>query len=182
MVKVFNRSPLWEKIERQRSDHAERQRLERQRVAIAKIREQSEAYERERRKREAELESYREAGRTKADRIVEEVAAEFNVTVAGIRGIVCSRWITVPRFKAAWRLYAETELTLTQIGKKIGRRDHSSAWHAILRHKVVNDLPWPEHRMHSAWRAASADPAKGLSRILRYNMKPAADALRNATP
>lgn len=63
--------------------------------------------------------------------ILEQVAWDYGVPVDVIKGRGLTRPIVVARCIAMYRLREETDLPLKAIGRMLGNRDHSTAWHGV---------------------------------------------------
>lgn len=75
------------------------------------------------------------------NRILEEVAAKHDVTVADIRGPRRRIEISHARQEAMYRLYSERKnLSLPMIGRMLSR-DHTTVMHGIRAHAKRADLP-----------------------------------------
>ena len=69
--------------------------------------------------------------REKAQRIVEEVAREHDLTAAAVCGSSRAAHIVTARAQAIRRVERETQLTLKQIGRLFGGLDHSTVIHHL---------------------------------------------------
>lgn len=69
-----------------------------------------------------------------ANRIIQEVCDSHGVTKGEMLGRQRSKPIATARQEACWRLSKETTLSLAQIGRKLGGRDHTTVMHGIRRH------------------------------------------------
>ena len=67
---------------------------------------------------------------TSPERIVEEVCRAFGVSLSEVRGKRRTRAIALPRQVAMFLLRDLTTLSLQEIGKRLGDRDHSTVLHA----------------------------------------------------
>lgn len=67
---------------------------------------------------------------TPGNRIIGEVALKHNVTVLELKSPRREKRITLARHEACYRLKNETSLSLPQIGKLLGGRDHTTVLHA----------------------------------------------------
>lgn len=68
-------------------------------------------------------------------RILAEVANKHALTVSQVTGRQRNRAFVIARHEAIYRLHTETEMSLPQIGRRVGGRDHTSVLHGIKRHK-----------------------------------------------
>lgn len=71
---------------------------------------------------------------TDSQRIITEVCAKHSVTRAELIGQQRSRPIAIARQEAAYRLKTETTMSLPQIGRRLGGRDHTTIIHSVRRH------------------------------------------------
>jgi chromosomal replication initiation ATPase DnaA len=72
--------------------------------------------------------------------IVEEVIEKHGVTFGQIIGRQRSKPLCVARFEAYFRLSEETTLSLPQIGKIMGGKDHTSVLYGIRKFRERNGL------------------------------------------
>jgi chromosomal replication initiator protein len=70
---------------------------------------------------------------TPGNRIIGEVALKHNVTVLELKSPRREKRITLARHEACYRLKNETSLSLPQIGKLLGGRDHTTVLHGARR-------------------------------------------------
>ncbi|HEV7345489.1 MAG TPA: helix-turn-helix domain-containing protein [Devosia sp.] len=78
-----------------------------------------------------------------AQRILREVCSKHEVTKAELTGGQRGRAIVLARQEASYRLKKETTLSLPQIGRKLGGRDHTTILHAVRRHAaLLAGLEW----------------------------------------
>ncbi len=92
--------------------------------------------------------------------ILEAVASSFDVPVAAIRGPSKTRRISHARFAVCWVLRRQRPgLTLSDIGRAVGRTDHSTILHAIDRANVLERTD-PDFRqaLHEAARLEDDPP------------------------
>jgi chromosomal replication initiator protein len=68
-----------------------------------------------------------------ADRILDAVAAQFNVSMDRLRGRERSQEVVVPRQIAMYLLRHETGASLPQIGQTLGGRDHTTVMYGVDR-------------------------------------------------
>lgn len=68
--------------------------------------------------------------------IVEQVCAKHGVTPAELTGARRAVHISAARQEAVYRMSRETNLSLPQIGKRMGGRDHTTIIHSIRRHEA----------------------------------------------
>ena len=74
---------------------------------------------------------------TPARAILNEVAAKYELSVADIRGACRKNKFVRARQEAAYRLSVELKFSLSQVGRVIGNKDHTTALHAIRQHKKI---------------------------------------------
>ncbi len=67
----------------------------------------------------------------KPETILKSVATYYNVTDEDLKGKQRDKRVIVPRQVAIYLLRAETELSLVEIGKHLGGRDHSTVLHSL---------------------------------------------------
>lgn len=67
--------------------------------------------------------------------IVKEVCEKHGITFGQVLGRQRSQPIVKARFEAYFRLSEETGLSLPQIGRFLGGKDHTSVLHGIRKHK-----------------------------------------------
>lgn len=68
--------------------------------------------------------------------ILRQVADKYDVTVADICSAKRHKQITPARYEAAYRMRYEADMSLPQIGKRLGGRDHTTALHGIRMHEA----------------------------------------------
>jgi len=76
---------------------------------------------------------------TAADQIIEEVIKETGVSMIQITGSRRDRPFVAARRKAMWRMSQETGMSLAEIGKKFGDRDHTTVRWAIQTYQALVD-------------------------------------------
>jgi chromosomal replication initiation ATPase DnaA len=69
------------------------------------------------------------------DQIIYRVAKSHGVSFADIKGNSRKQMYVLARQEAAYRLRTERGLTLQQIGKLLGHKDHTTILHAIKTHE-----------------------------------------------
>jgi len=69
------------------------------------------------------------------DQIIYRVAKSHGVSFADIKGTSRKQMYVLARQEAAYRLRMERGLTLQQIGKLLGHKDHTTILHAIKTHE-----------------------------------------------
>lgn len=74
---------------------------------------------------------------TDAQRIMKEVCAKHRITRAELIGRQRSAPIAAARHEAAYRMKKETILSLPQIGRRLGGRDHTTALNSIRRYQEM---------------------------------------------
>lgn len=76
-------------------------------------------------------------------RIVEEVAEQHGVVVDDLFGPSRKHPIVFHRMEAMYRIADETPLSLPEIGRKLGGKDHTTVLHGIRSHAARHGLPLP---------------------------------------
>ena len=76
--------------------------------------------------------------RITVDRIQQEVAQEYGVSVEGLKSKKRTKTLTVPRQVAMYLCRQHTDLPLVEIGQAFGGRDHTTVIHAC--DKVENEI------------------------------------------
>lgn len=66
-----------------------------------------------------------------SERIMREVAAQYGVTLTELRSDNRGRSYSWPRLMAYLRLYDETKLSLPQIARLMGKKDHTTIIHGL---------------------------------------------------
>ena len=79
-----------------------------------------------------------ETVRITVDRIQQEVAQEYGVSVEGLKSKKRTKTLTVPRQVAMYLCRKHTDLPLVEIGQAFGGRDHTTVIHAC--DKVENEI------------------------------------------
>ncbi len=74
------------------------------------------------------------------EKIKLEVAEKYRVTVKELEGVCREKWIVPARQEAMFRMCTETDMSLPQIGKKFGNRDHTTVLHAYRTHAKRHGL------------------------------------------
>jgi chromosomal replication initiation ATPase DnaA len=69
-----------------------------------------------------------------AQRIMKEVCVKHRVTRAELTGKQRAKNIVIARQEAAYRLKTETTMSLPQIGRRLGGKDHTTVLHSVRRH------------------------------------------------
>lgn len=73
--------------------------------------------------------------------IIRDVAADHGMTVAEMISHRREKRLVRARWEAAARLAAETPLSLQQIGRKLGNRDHTTILYAIRKYRQIASGP-----------------------------------------
>jgi chromosomal replication initiator protein len=73
--------------------------------------------------------------------ILSMTAKEYGLPVDELKSARRYFRVSEARQKAMYRMAVETELSLPQIGRIIGNRDHTTILHGIRRHAARNNLP-----------------------------------------
>lgn len=87
-----------------------------------------------------------------AHRILREVAEKHGLTIADIKSHMRVKRYVEARQEASYRMNTELQFSLKQIGRVIGKRDHTTILHAINRYKKNLDHggePWPRKSVSS---------------------------------
>jgi len=79
-----------------------------------------------------------ETVRITVERIQQEVAQEYGVTIDGLKSKKRTKMLTVPRQVAMYLCRQHTDLPLVEIGQAFGGRDHTTVIHAC--DKVENEI------------------------------------------
>lgn len=88
-----------------------------------------------------DVQSFEELGAPFRSRaIVAEVCKKHRISFETIKGKQRSHPIVAAKFEAYYRLSTETTLSLPQIGRLMGGKDHTSILHGIRQHKARNGL------------------------------------------
>ena len=77
--------------------------------------------------------------RTISETLLQEASAATGITVHRLRGAERSRPISMARFAIFWTMREYSGLSLPQIGKAIGNRDHTTVMHACRRAKALRE-------------------------------------------
>ena len=73
--------------------------------------------------------------------LLAEICEKHALHLSDIRSKCRGKHLIPARFEACYRLRAECHLSWGQIGRMLGGRDHSSAWHGAKMHALRNGLP-----------------------------------------
>lgn len=76
--------------------------------------------------------------------IIHEVAAKHGVGVLDICSPCRTARFVKPRQEACYRIYTETTLSMPQVGRLLGGRDHTTVLHGIRAHAAAHGLPVPK--------------------------------------
>lgn len=76
--------------------------------------------------------------RTEWKAIIKECADKHGVTVAQITGETRIILVARARHEAAFRMATELDMSLPQIGRRLGNRDHTTALHSIRKYMETN--------------------------------------------
>lgn len=79
--------------------------------------------------------------RSKAQRILDDVCLAHSVTEEQICSDQRAAPIVAARFEAYYRMRRETTWSLSQIGRFLGGKDHSSVFHGVRKHAAKHGLP-----------------------------------------
>lgn len=75
--------------------------------------------------------------------VMRAVADLHGVTVAQIKGEVRTARVVKPRQLAMVAVWMETRLSLPQIGRRFGGRDHTTILHGLRKYGVTGARAWP---------------------------------------
>lgn len=78
--------------------------------------------------------------RTEWKDIAREVATKHNVSVGEIKGNRRSTYLVEARHELFYRLAHETTMSLPEIGRRVGGKDHTTVLHGIRRHAERHGL------------------------------------------
>jgi hypothetical protein len=67
--------------------------------------------------------------------IIEQVAQKHGVFMSDMRSVRRGRPLVAARHEAMWRLKRETSMSLPEIGRRLGGRDHTTVIHGIKAHQ-----------------------------------------------
>jgi chromosomal replication initiator protein len=82
---------------------------------------------------------------TPAQTVLREVSEKYGLTVRQIQSIVRLKLYVLARQEASYRLNKELGFSLTQIGRMLGKRDHTTVLNAIQMYKrnlAAGIIPW----------------------------------------
>lgn len=68
--------------------------------------------------------------------IIEEVAQKHGVLMSDMRSVRRGRPLVAARHEAMWRMRNETSMSLPEIGRRLGGRDHTTVLHGIRKHEA----------------------------------------------
>lgn len=100
--------------------------------------------------------------------ILREIAEHRGVPIPTLIGASRVMRLVIVRHEVAYEMASRTDLSLSQIGKVLGRRDHTTIYNSIHKHATRNNLPLPRgmlpcdrltHRKritYSGWEAVPA--------------------------
>jgi len=89
----------------------------------------------------ARLVQSRPETKIKGSVIVKSVARKHGLRVADLKSHCRSKHIMPARFEACYEMRRLTLLSMPQIGKILGGRDHTTILHGIRQHAIRNGLP-----------------------------------------
>jgi hypothetical protein len=69
--------------------------------------------------------------------ILEQTAAKYGMTVEDLKSAKRTRAYCQPRFEFYWRARRETSLSLPQIGRLAGGRDHTTVLHGVRKYEAL---------------------------------------------
>lgn len=67
-------------------------------------------------------------------KIIREVAEKYDITPEDITGTCRRRMYAWPRQEAMWRCRTETSMSMPDIGRRFGNRDHTTVLYSIRAH------------------------------------------------
>jgi hypothetical protein len=73
--------------------------------------------------------------------LIAEILAKHGVAYVEMMSKSRTRRIAIARAEICYELRRQTHMSLPQIGRKVGGKDHSTVTNAIQRHAFLNDLP-----------------------------------------
>jgi hypothetical protein len=73
-------------------------------------------------------------------RILDQVAEAYNLKPSDITGPCRARPNAAARRELCYRMHAELKMSQSQIGERVGFRDHSTIHHSIQRYREENGL------------------------------------------
>jgi chromosomal replication initiation ATPase DnaA len=76
----------------------------------------------------------------KLSEIIESVCDYYNVTVIQITGAQRARHITIARMVTYFLARKLTGMSLSQVGKLLGDRDHTTIWHGAQRVQILSKV------------------------------------------
>ena len=74
---------------------------------------------------------------TMAERLLAEACAATDISIPRLKGGERSKRIAVTRFAIMWTLREYSGMSLPEIGKTVGNRDHTTVMHACRRALVL---------------------------------------------
>ena len=74
---------------------------------------------------------------TMAERLLVEASAATGISIPRLKGGERSKAVCMPRFAIFWLLREYSGLSLPQIGRALGDRDHTTVMHACRRAKAL---------------------------------------------
>lgn len=83
--------------------------------------------------------------------ILQQVAEKHNVAIRDICSSKRDKFITPARYEAAYRMRHEAKMSLPQIGKRLGGRDHTTALHGIRMHEAFLTGRDPQKPIKREW-------------------------------
>lgn len=72
--------------------------------------------------------------RTRLDAIIRRICRVYRISPAELASAKRDQRLAIPRQAVCYWAYRLTNLSLPQIGKKLGRRDHTTVLHAVQKH------------------------------------------------
>lgn len=83
--------------------------------------------------------------------ILQQVSEKHGVAIRDICSAKRDKYITPARYEAAYRMRHEAKMSLPQIGKRLGGRDHTTALHGIRMHEAFLTGRDPDKPIKREW-------------------------------
>lgn len=98
-------------------------------------------------------------------RIALEVCDKHEITLSELCSSQRSTFLVIARHEAFFRLKTETEMSLPQIGRRIGNKDHTTVLHGLRKHCARNGLPDPFPTNRRVVLATRKSPRPALPKL-----------------
>lgn len=82
-------------------------------------------------------------GRWTMVEILQLVAEAYSISTAELRGHGRTKYVSRPRQHAMWLMARQPHLSLPQIGRFLGERDHTTILHGVRAHAARIAAEWP---------------------------------------